>query len=120
MARILGILVFLSGLYAQGQVTARTFVQPLKNITTKIIVEQERDPIFYSDEPRSALQRVVVQRCDSLLAQLKMQPTNWVQIRTQVQELEESLDKLHRLRYALIIPQQKSSRVIVNYFSSSF
>ncbi len=95
-------------------------MQPLKKIITKIIIQQESDPVFYSDEPRSALQRVVVQRCDSLLMQLKLQPLDWAQVREQVQGIEESLDELHRLRYDLVLSEQEPSRVIMNYFSSGF
>jgi len=120
MIRFLGILFLLTGLYAQGQTITRDYTQPLKNATTRIILQQENDPIFYSDEPRSALQRVVVQRCDRLLAQLKTEPVNWTEVQEGVQEVRKSLDELHRLRYDLVIPQGKSPRVIINYFSSGF
>jgi hypothetical protein len=120
MIRLLGILFLLTGLCAQGQIVTRAYTQPLKNATTRIILQQENDPVFYSDEPRSALQRVIVQRCDRLLAQLKTEPVDWTQVREGVQDVKESLDDLHRLRYDLAIPQRESPRVIVNYFSSGF
>ena len=120
MPRLLGILVFLTVLHAQGQVATENVTQSLKNTATRILLQQEHDPIFYSDEPRSALQMVVVQRCDVLLTQLKMQPVDWSQVQDQVGRVEESLEALHRLRYNLVIPQRESPRVIVNYFSSGF
>ena len=104
--------------FVMGNELPRAEVEPLQATTILLQLALREHPLTYQDGPLASLHWQALQRCDSLLVLLESRPLNREAVLQETEGLIEKLKRIRRFAYRPRLPQQESTRIQINYFSS--